>query len=356
MKTWDVVIVGGGVIGLSLGWRLRQSGASVLVVEKGEPWRESTYAAGGMIAHCALGTPPVLREMAVASARLYPEFVRELRAGAFQSPDLREQGTVAFFEEDQSPACEGARMLDDAELSRLEPLIALRGRAWLLPESSIDPRKLGRALEKAARTLGVDFVTGTPVTEIAVLGRRATGVRTAKSLYAANKVVNCAGAWAAEIKPMGMPTRPVKGQIACLVPRAAGHRASPLIQHVIRTPEVYIIPRSDGRILLGATVEEAGFDKRVDPNTVRRFQEAAAKVVPAMAEMRLHEAWAGLRPGSPDDLPILGETALTGYYAATGHYRDGILLAPVTALVMTQLLTGHRPDVDVAAFSPLRFG
>ena len=195
---------------------------------------------------------------------------------------------------------------------RLESLIALRQGAWLLPESSIDPRKLGRALEKAARTLGVDFVTGTAVTEIAVLGRRATGVRTAKSFYAADKVVNCAGAWAGEIKPLGIPTRPVKGQIACLVPQAAGHNAGPLIQHVIRTAEVYIIPRSDGRILLGATVEEAGFDKRVDPDTVRHFQEAAAKVVPALAEMRLHEAWAGLRPGSPDELPILGETALTG--------------------------------------------
>jgi len=356
VKTWDVVIVGGGVIGLSLAWRLRQSGAGVLVVEKGEPWREATYAAGGMLAHCASGTPPALREMVAASARLYPEFVRELRAGAFQSPDLREQGTIAFCEADESPACEGARLLDDAALLRLEPLIALRQVAWLLPESSIDPRKLGRALEKAARTLGVDFVTGTAVTEIAVLGRRATGVRTAKSFYAADKVVNCAGAWAAEIKPLGMPTRPVKGQIACLVPQAAGPNAGPLIQHVIRTPEVYIIPRSDGRILLGATVEEAGFDKRVDPDTVRHFQEAAAKVVPALAEMRLHEAWAGLRPRAPDELPILGETGLTGYYAATGHYRDGILLAPVTALVTTQLLTGHRPDVDLAAFSPQRFG
>ena len=102
-------------------------------------------------------------------------------------------------------------------------------------------------------------------------------------------------------------------------------------------------------------MEEAGFDKRVDPDTIRRFQQAAAKIVPAIADMRLHEAWAGLRPGSPDDLPILGATALPGYYAATGHYRDGIMLAPVTALVMTQLLTGHKPDFDLAAFSPLRF-
>jgi glycine oxidase len=356
VKTWDVVIIGGGVIGLALAWRLRHSGAGVLVVEKGEPWREATYAAGGMIAQCDPGTPPALREMVAASARMYPAFVRELRAEAFQSPDLREQGTIAFVESDELPACEGARLLDEVELARLEPMIALRGRAYLLPESSVDPRKLGRALEKSARTLGVDFVTGTAVAEIAVLGRRATGVRTSKSFYAGDKVVNCAGAWASEIKPLGLPTRPVKGQIACLVPQPGAHRSGPLIQHAVRAPEVYIIPRSDGRLLLGATVEEAGFDKRVDPETVRRFQEAAAKIAPAIGEMRLHDAWAGVRPGSPDDLPILGASALAGYFAATGHYRDGIMLAPVTALVMTQLLTGHTPDFDLAAFSPLRFG
>jgi len=356
VKTWDVVIIGGGVIGLALAWRLRHSGASVLVVEKGEPWREATYAAAGMIAHCDPGTPPALQAMVAASARIYPEFVRELRAEAFQSPDLRDAGTVVFLGDDELPSCAGARLLDDAELTQLEPPIRLRGRACWLPESSVDPRKLGRALEKAARTLGVDFVTGAAVNEVAVLGRRATGVRTTKSFYAADNVVNCAGAWAGEIKPLGMPTRPVKGQIACLVPQPGAHRAGLQIQHVIRTPEVYIIPRSDGRILLGATVEEAGFDKRVDPETVRRFQEAAAQVAPVIGEMRLHDAWAGLRPASPDDLPILGATSLPGYYAATGHYRDGIMLAPVTALVMTQLLTGHKPDFDLAAFSPLRFG
>jgi glycine oxidase len=356
VKTWDVVIIGGGVIGLSLAWRLRRSGANVLVVEKGEPWREATYAAGGMIAHCDPAVPPPLRQLVAASARMYPEFVRELRAEAFQSPDLRDAGTIVFSPADDLPACDGARELDDAALLHLEPLISQRGQAYLLPESSIDPRKLGRALEKAARTLGVDFVTGAPVNEVAVLGRRATGVRTTKSFYAADKIVNCAGAWASEIKPLGMPTRPVKGQIACLVPRPGADHVGPLIQHVVRTPEVYIIPRSDGRILLGATVEEAGFDKRVDPDTVRRLQEAALKIAPAIGEMRLHDAWAGLRPGSPDDLPILGATSLPGYYAATGHYRDGIMLAPVTALLMTQLLTGHKPGFELNAFSPMRFG
>ncbi|HME32169.1 MAG TPA: glycine oxidase ThiO [Terriglobales bacterium] len=369
MKTWDVVIVGGGVIGLSLAWRLRRNGASVLVVEKGEPAREATHAAGGMIAHCDPHNPPALAEMIAASARLYPEFVRELRDGAFESPDLRDAGTIAFFQADQTPNCPGARSVDDRELSSLEPLIAFRGSAFWLPERSVDPRKLGSALEKAARNQGTDFATGSAVTEVAVLGRRATGVRTAKSFYAAGAVVNCAGAWAAQIKPLGAPTHPVKGQMLCVVqahPTQAKeawvghpqgtHHSGLLIQHTIRTTDVYIIPRSDGRIVLGATVEDAGFDKRVDPDTVQRLHRAAEKVVPEIGKMRIHDAWAGLRPGTPDGLPILGATSMPGYFVATGHYRDGILLAPITARLLTEVLSGQSSEIDLAPFSLQRFG
>jgi len=355
VKTWDVVIIGGGVIGLSLAWRL-QHHASVLIVEKSEPAREATHAAGGMIAHCDPHTPRELRDMVASSARMYPEFVHELRDEAFESPDLRDAGTIAFFEADESPTCDGARALDDDELARIEPRVTLRGRAYFLPERSVDPRKLGSALEKAARHRGVDFATGSAVTEVAVLGGRASGVRTAKSFYAAGAVVNCAGAWASQIRPFGAPTRPVKGQMVCVVPPPGTHYSGPLIQHVVRTPEVYIIPRSDGRIVLGATVEEAGYDKRVDADTVQRLHRTAASVAPEIGQMRILETWAGLRPGSPDDLPILGATSLSGYYAATGHYRDGIMLAPITAQLMTQLLTGRATDFDLAPFSPLRFG
>ena len=355
VKTWDVVIIGAGVIGLSLAWRLRHKGKSVLVVEKGEPAREATHAAGGMIAHCDPHNPPELAGMIAASARMYPEFVRELRDEAFESPDLRDAGTIAFFQGDESPKCEGALAIGNDELARLEPLIALLAPAWFLPERSVDPRKLGSALEKAARNRGVDFATGSAVVEVALLGGRTAGVRTTKSFYAGTAVVNCAGAWASQMRPFGPPTRPVKGQMVCVVPQPGSPHAGPLLRHVIRTPEVYIIPRSDGRILLGATVEEAGYDKRVDADTVQRLRQAAEKVAPEIGHMRIHDAWAGLRPGSPDNLPILGATSLPGYYAATGHYRDGILLAPITAHLMTQLLTGQPTDFDLAPFSPLRF-
>ncbi len=361
MKTWDVVIIGGGVIGLSLAWRLRHNDVTVLVVEKCEPAREATYAAGGMIAHCDPSNHPKLRELVAASAHMYRAFVDEVRAEAFESPDLRPDGTILFPEDNESPECAGARALDDAQLLQLEPLVARRGRAYFLPECSVDPRKLAAALEKAARTLGADVVTGAGVKEVAVLAGRVTGVRTAKTYYPAAAVVNCAGAWAAQIEPFGAPTRPVKGQVVCVVPnnyspKGGVHITGPLLRHVVRTPEVYIIPRSDGRILLGATVEEAGFDKRVDPDTVQRLYRDAVAVAPEMGNMRIHDAWAGLRPGSPDGLPILGATSLKGYYIATGHYRDGILLAPVTALLMTQLLTGKKPELDLEPFSAIRFG
>jgi glycine oxidase len=128
-----------------------------------------------------------------------------------------------------------------------------------------------------------------------------------------------------------------------------------LITHVVRSPDVYIVPRSDGRILIGATVEEAGYDKRVVPDTIRAMHQAAIKVVPALAEARMIEDWAGLRPGTPDGLPILGRTPTPGYYIATGHFRDGILLTPITALLVSQIITGETPSLGVDAFSAQRF-
>ncbi len=355
MKTWDAIVVGAGAIGLSLARCLKAHQLRVLVIEKHEPAHEATYAAGGMIASCDPHIPNALKPLVATSARMYPEFVRELEEESGESVDLRDAGTIAYFGSAENPGCAGGRQLTAAELLQLEPLLALVGPTWFLPERSVDPRALGRALLQAARHRGVDLVTGSPVIEVLTENGRAVGARTNHSSYAAGVVVNCSGAWAAQIAPVSIPTRPVKGQMVCVVPPTGASHAGPLIQHVVRTPAVYIIPRSDGRILLGATVEEAGFDQQVDPETIQMLYKAGIDVVPAFANMRIHDAWAGLRPGTPDDLPILGETSLPGYYAATGHYRDGILLAPITALVMTQLIAREASEFDLAPFSPLRF-
>jgi glycine oxidase len=143
--------------------------------------------------------------------------------------------------------------------------------------------------------------------------------------------------------------------MVCIIPQSAAQPSGPLIRHVVRTPDVYLIPRSDGRILLGATVEEAGFDKQTNPHTIKKLFDSAMNIAPILSTTRIHDAWAGLRPASPDNLPILGETIIPGYFAATGHFRDGIMLAPVTARLMIQLITGARPQFDVTPFSPMRF-
>lgn len=360
VKSWDAIIIGGGVIGLSLGRRLRREGLQVLMIDKGEPGREASHAAGGMIAHCDPHLPDALRPLALRSAAMYRDWVRELAEESGELADLRDQGAIAFLPEDECPGCEGVRSVDKDEMKRIEPALAQPPLgewtcAWWLPEVSVDPRGLCTALLKAAKYCGVDFVTGSAVLAVEAANGRAAGVKTTHSSYPAGILVNCAGAWASQIQPLWLPTHPVKGQMVCVVPGPEDAGEELLVQHVIRTPEIYIIPRGDRRILLGATVEDAGFDKRTDANTIEKLYRAAAKVAPKIGEMRIHDAWAGLRPASPDNLPMLGETMLPGYFAATGHYRDGIMLAPITAEVMTQAITGTPVEFDLRPFSPMRF-
>jgi len=217
-----------------------------------------------------------------------------------------------------------------------------------LPERSVDPRALVAAAIKAARHREVDISSGAEVKSLLVEGGRVSGVRTDKTTYAAAMVVNCAGAWAGSIAPYDFPVKPVKGQMLAVV-------GAPPLKHVVRSKQVYLVPRSDGRLVIGSTLEDAGFSKQTDVNTLQHLFEAAVELVPGIAKSRRNEAWAGLRPGTPDELPILGETAISGFFAATGHYRDGILLAPVTARVMADLLFEGASRHELGAFSPNRF-
>jgi len=348
VKTWDVIIIGAGIIGLSLAIELRKRGATVLVVERGEPGREASHAAGGMLVDCQSETPADLQPLATASARMYPEFAHELETESGMKVDLRDQGTI-LFPAASLPQRQSTTL--PAPLSVLEPALAdLNRPALYLQERSVDPRALTAATLKTAKLRGVDFSSGDPVTTVNISNSRVTGVTTTKTIFHSSKVVNCAGAWSGQIAPHTFPTRPVKGQMLCLVSPARD-----LLKHVIRAPEAYLIPRSDGRILVGTTVEEAGFDKRTDIPTIQRLHHAAIALVPELRNARILEDWAGLRPGTPDARPILGATATPGYYAATGHFRDGILLAPITAQVMADVITGTSCSQDLSPFSPARF-
>jgi len=352
-KSWDVIIAGGGIIGLSLSIALRKSGATVLIVERGEPGREASSAAGGMLVDCSLETHVALQSLATASARLYPEFVHQIETESGMKVDLRDQGAIIFPLPEQVHQYAGLNpaALLNAPLAELEPALARDSRvAFHLKERSVDPQALAAAAVKAAKHRGVDFSSGDPATSVNLSNGRVTGLTTTKTTFLAPKVINCAGAWAGQIAPHKFPTRPVKGQMLSL---AAPSRA--LLSHVVRAPEVYLIPRSDGRIVVGTTVEQVGFDKRTDLPTIQRLYRAAVKMIPALRDAKILRDWAGLRPGTPDGLPILGATATPGYYVATGHFRDGILLAPITAEVMADVIAGNPCPQDLSPFSPGRF-
>jgi glycine oxidase len=364
VKSWDAIVVGAGVVGLSLAIELNKQGQRVLVVEKGEPGREASWAAGGMLCDFPEETAPGLLELATASARMYPEFVHELEDESGLKIDLRSVGTLVLSRVEtelrpvsagQGPATTQPYALP-RPLAELEPAVQIlnnsepRFTARYIKERSVDPRQLTAAALAAARHRGVDFSSGDHVLAVEVVEGKASGVRTNKTQFAAGMVVNCAGAWAGQIGPHPLPTRPVKGQMLCVV-----MPEKEMVRHVVRAPDVYLIPRSDGRMLIGATVEEAGFDKQTVPETILKLRQAAVDLVPKLADARILEAWAGLRPGTPDELPILGATPTPGYFVATGHFRDGILLAPVTARVMGQMMTGQTPQIDLSKFSANRF-
>jgi glycine oxidase len=357
VKSWDAIIIGAGIIGLSLAIELNKQGLRVLLVEKGEPGREASWAAGGMLVDSPAETRPELRELVTASAQMYPEFVHELEDESGLKIDLRSVGTLVLESvgsehiRDTTIADALSRPLAELELA-LQTLNDPEPRftALLLNERCVDPRHLTAAAIAAARHRGIDFSSGDHMLAVEVADGKISGIRTNKTRFSAGVVVNCAGAWAGQIGPHPFPTRPVKGQMLCVV-----MPWKEMVRHVVRAPDVYLIPRSDGRMLIGATAEEAGFDKQVVPETILKLRQAAIDLVPKLADARILEAWAGLRPGTPDGLPIIGATPTPGYFVATGHFRDGILLAPITARVMGQVIAQKKPEPDLSAFAAARF-
>ena len=373
MKSWDTILIGGGIIGLSLAISLSKRGLRVLIVERGEPGREASYAAAGMLVGSGTEVPAPLRELARESARLYPEFVHELEDESGIRVDLREHGTILISPDEYFP--EGAEPISFEQLASLEPAVAGRGleageagifgcagggpggpplhdqsqiAAAYVSERSADPRALVSAAIKAAHHREVDISSGAEVKAVLVEGGRVTGIQTEKTSYSAAMVVNCAGAWAGCVGPHRFPVRPVKGHMLAVIGGAG-------LRHVVRAEAVYLVPRSDGRVVVGSTLEDAGYNKQTDVNTIQQLFHAAVELVPGLVGSKVHEAWTGLRPGTPDELPILGETSISGYFVASGHYRDGILLAPITAQLMANLLLGKSADRDLASFAPSRF-
>jgi len=342
----DVVIAGGGIIGLSLAIELRREGASVTVLDRGEPGQEASSAAAGMLvtADPDLGAP--MRALAQASAAMYPAFVQELELRSQISVGFEDRGAL-YLASDDEEFCLDA--LAESELRVLEPELARHPRVFLLPEQSVEPSRLVQAALAAAKQMGIVVHHEATVCAVAMNGDHQLEVSCRRISYQTPTFVNCAGAWAKEIQGASVPTLPRKGQMLSVVPRNFR------LKHVVRSHEVYLVPRKDGRVIIGATIEDVGFDKNVEPAAIQRLHQAAANLVPAIGEAKMIEAWAGLRPGSPDDLPIMGPGRIPGTYMATGHFRNGILLAPITAALMTDLILGRQPRLDLTPFAPHRF-
>lgn len=341
MKSWDVIIAGAGLVGVCTALELCERGATVLVLERGEPGCEASSAAAGMLAATDPETPFALRSMALDSARIYPDYVQKLERISGIRADFRRHGTIILGEEAPPPAyCR----LSSEELGRLEPALQAHDHpAFFVKEDSVDPVLLMRAAVRAAVLSGAEIRSGITVQQLRRSGAEVEAV-TDQGLLKVGTAVNCLGAWS------GPPVKPRKGQMLYLEPSQAG-----LLQHVVRAPGAYIVPRSSGKILIGTTVEDVGFDKSVDEKTVRAMHAAAAGYVPALASVPVVETWAGLRPGTPDDLPLIGPTADPGIFLASGLFRNGILLAPATARIVADLVTGKAAGLDITAFSPARF-
>jgi len=302
-----------------------------------------------MIAVCDPHNDRLMQPLAEMSAAMYPEFVHELEDESQMKVDLRGDGVITFLDPSSYSALHPkSEPLTTAEIAELEPGVVSRPNSYYLPERWVDPRLLCSALLHAFKHRGGGVASGSTVLCISE-----NEVRTEQTTYRAETIVNCTGAWAGQLTP-GIPTRPVKGQMLCVVPLADPVPQPPILHHVIRATDVYLVPRSDGRIIIGSTLEEAGFDKQVNSDVIHQLRAAAESMLPAVKNMRIHEVWAGLRPGTPDGRPLLGKLTQNTYIAA-GHYRDGILLAPATAEVMAALIQGRAPEIDLRPFAPNRF-
>jgi glycine oxidase len=367
--THDVIIIGGGIIGGSIAWELARRGSHPLVLDRQEPGREASWAAAGMLQtapESADGFPLV--PLARASLALYPEFVAAVEADSGRTVGLRRTGAMEIF----FSGCAArelstfialhhglglpAEALPLDEALEMEPALSRHAQAAaLLPEEcALDSRALTDAVLSAAVARGTVVLAGVGVDSLIVNGARVEGVIAAGHRFTAEHVILAAGAFSSRLAAARRyaPTRPVRGQMVALLSSA------PPIQRVLRSTRGYIVPRDDARpqrLVAGSTLENAGYEKRVTPEGIARVLEAAQEIVPDLGAAEIVETWSGLRPDTPDHLPILGPTDLEGLTIATGHFRNGILLAPITAKLVAEWITERRVSFDWEIFSPLRF-
>jgi len=368
----DAVVVGAGAIGLACAWRAAQKGLAVRVLERAEPGSGASGVAAGMLAPVGEATwgEEALLEAAVASHAMWPDFASELaEAGKSESSLVRNGALHVALDADEAAELRRrfelmrslgleAEWLTGRECRDLEPGLgpSAYAGAFAPHESGVDPVAVVAALRRAGEAAGVEVVSGAAVVEAVWDGDAIAGVMTADGTeHRASATVLAAGAWSGSASWLPEaalpPVRPVKGQILTL----RGPPTAAPAEGIVVTERVYLVPRSDGRLIAGATVEEMGFDSTVTAGGVFELLREAYRALPDIAEMELERTVAGLRPGTPDNAPIVGRSAVEGLLYATGHFRNGILLAPLTADAVAALLSDNEPPVEMAVADPSRF-
>jgi len=366
MKKFDAAIAGGGVIGGAIALELARAGLRVAVFDRQQAGQEASWAGAGILSPAPENPGMVaMVPLGKASLALYPEFVGWVEEISGKSTGFRPKGTLeALFSHDTKAELSTiialhhglglkAEPLRAEDARELEPALSEEVEAAVLrpEEGSVDNRALTTAILKAAERSGAEIFSGDGAKAIWRERNRCAGLLLQNEKVEAKWTIIAAGCFSATIEGIApyVPVRPVKGQMAAL-------RADDLkMERVLWSEKIYLVPRNDGRILAGATIEYAGFDKRTTAGGIGKILSAAIDLAPGLANARLEETWAGLRPDSPDHLPILGPTDVDGLLIATGHFRSGILLAPVTARLVREWITEQRVSADWDRFSPLRF-
>jgi len=360
----DVVIVGGGVMGSACAWELARRGRRVVVLERSVPGAEASSAAAGILgAQLEAQSKGPLVTLARESRRLYPGWVRDLRratdidvgfraCGALEvTRTLAEARRVAKRTAWQKPT---PRLLDRRALTRREPALGpgMAAAVAFDADARVDPRALFRALHIAAARSGVEFRSGAYVRRVTTVNGRATGVMLDDgSVVAARDVIVAAGSWTTLVEGLGIAPGavvPARGQIVEL------ETPEPLLTSVIVGPRAYLVPRDDGRVLVGSTMEFVGYRREVTAGAVRDLLDAAIELVPGLATAGVKQSWSSFRPYTQDQLPLIGGTPTPHLWLASGHHRNGILLAPVTAAVVAALVLGKRPRIALGPFAPDR--
>jgi len=366
MATYDSVVIGGGVMGSAIALRLAQAGQRVLVLEKSVPGAEASSAAGGILGAQieGHGDDPLFR-LCLASRSSWAAFAEELRERSGVDVAFRRCGVlqVAFDEGGAAALGEKAawqraaglavETVSGDEVRALEPALGAEVAAGLLfaQDGQVDPRLLVRALALAAERAGAAFRAAT-VRHVAIEGGRAAGVRVEGETIAAGAVVVAAGAWTTLVEGTGLPpeaVQPVRGQMLRLAPRRLA------LQRIVFGPRGYLVPRADGTVLAGSTMERVGYDKRVTAGGMQQILTQAIGLAPGLADAEVAESWSGLRPAPADGLPLIGAGAVPGLFVASGHHRNGILLTPETVRLVAEAVLGGGEPETLRPFSPRRF-